>query len=80
MTKGNPNFNGNVDSYLHESALADNPPSKETYVSESGARNLLLPGVPEHRNDATEKKYLLSIRGQIQFGLDTKAFRAFVTG
>lgn len=51
LVTGNPSFNGNVDSYLHEAALADRPPSKTDY---EGLSSL---GVHEHWNNATEKKY-----------------------
>jgi uncharacterized protein DUF362 len=57
LTNGNPSFNGHVDSYLHESANADNPPSKVTYDPENDGRGLDSLGVHEHWNNVTEKKY-----------------------
>lgn len=56
-TRGNPSFNGNVDSYLHKAARANNPPSKATYDQEGDGRGLDSLGVHEHWNNATEKKY-----------------------
>ena len=46
---------GNIDNYLHEAALADNPPSGTVYAP-SGTRLKSL-GVHEHWNNATDKKY-----------------------
>jgi hypothetical protein len=51
LMTGNPSFNGNVDSYLHEAAMAEKPPSKTNY---EGLHSL---GVHEHWNNAAEKKY-----------------------
>ena len=53
----NPSFNGHVDSYLHEAALADNPPSKSTYDPEGDGTFLTSMGVHEHWNNAKEMQY-----------------------
>jgi hypothetical protein len=47
--------NGALDNYLHEAALADNPPSG-TYYAPSGVHLQSL-GVHEHWNNATNKQY-----------------------
>jgi hypothetical protein len=47
---------GNVDNYLHEAALADNPPSG-TYYHPNGNSRLNSLGVHEHWNNAQDKKY-----------------------
>ncbi|HUI09018.1 MAG TPA: DUF362 domain-containing protein [Bacteroidota bacterium] len=56
----NPNYTntyGAVDNYLHEAALADNPPSG-TYYSPSGdSVRLQSLGVHEHWNNAVAKQY-----------------------
>ena len=48
-----------VDSYLHEAALADSPPSGTFYDPDhaQGVRRLASLGVHEHWNNPTEKKY-----------------------
>jgi uncharacterized protein (DUF362 family) len=48
---------GHVDNYLHEAALAGNPPSKTVYDPDGGGTRLLSLGVHEHWNNAAEKKY-----------------------
>ena len=48
---------GSVDNYLHEAALADNPPSKTFYDPEGDGTRMKSQGVHEHWNKATEKKY-----------------------
>jgi len=50
---------GGVDDYLHESALAGNPPSKTFYDPNHAAptRRLSSLGAHEHWNNAKEKKY-----------------------
>jgi hypothetical protein len=53
----NPSFNGNVDGYLHEAALAANPPSKAKYDPEDDGSTLASLGVHEHWNNAKEMKY-----------------------
>ncbi len=57
LTEGNPSFNGNVDGYLHEAALADNSPSKTKYDPENDSSTLKSLGVHEHWNNNNEKKY-----------------------
>jgi hypothetical protein len=57
LTDGNPSFNGNADSYLHEAALADNPPSKSRYDPENNGKILVSQGVHEHWSNLKEKKY-----------------------
>jgi hypothetical protein len=57
LTRGNPSFNGHADSYLHESALADRPPSRTKYDPENDGRTLASLGVHEHWNNVAEKKY-----------------------
>jgi hypothetical protein len=46
-----------VQDYLHEMALADNPPSGTFYDPEGDGTRLTSMGVHEHWNNATEKKY-----------------------
>jgi parallel beta-helix repeat protein len=46
-----------VDNYLHEGALADNPPSGVFYDPEGDGTRLESLGVHEHWNNATQKKY-----------------------
>jgi len=48
---------GNPDNYLHEAALAGNPPSGTVYDPEKDGARLASLGVHEHWNNATEKKY-----------------------
>lgn len=50
---------GGVDDYLHEAALADNPPSGTFYDPDhsTGTRRLAGLGVHEHWNNPNEKKY-----------------------
>jgi hypothetical protein len=50
-----PMVRGNADNYLHESALADNPPSKTVYTP--SGKKLASLGVHEHWNNPNEKKY-----------------------
>ena len=57
MTNGNSCFNGNQDNGLHESALANNPPSGTIYDPENDGTRLKSLGVHEHWNNNTEKKY-----------------------
>ena len=57
LTNGNPSFNGNQDNALHESALANNPPSGTRYDPENDGTILQSLGVHEHWNNNTEKKY-----------------------
>jgi hypothetical protein len=55
LNKNFTNTYGYVDNYLHEAALADNPPSGTVYAP-SGTRLKSL-GVHEHWDNATDKKY-----------------------
>jgi hypothetical protein len=48
---------GHVDNYLHEAALAGNPPSGTVYDPDGDGARLSSLGVHEHWNNATEKKY-----------------------
>jgi uncharacterized protein (DUF362 family) len=48
---------GAVDNYLHEMALANQPPSKTVYDPEKDGKPLASQGVHEHWNNAVEKKY-----------------------
>lgn len=48
---------GNIDNYLHEAALANNPPSGTVYDPERDGSKLASLGVHEHWNNATDKKY-----------------------
>ncbi|MGB9603773.1 MAG: DUF362 domain-containing protein [Verrucomicrobiia bacterium] len=55
----NPARNNGVDDYLHEAALANDPPSKTFYDPnhESPTQRLASLGVHEHWNNPVEKKY-----------------------
>ncbi len=64
MTRRNPSFNGQVDGYLHEAALADNPPSKAKYDPENDGTTLKSLGVHEHWNNAQDKKYSRNLGGK----------------
>lgn len=46
-----------IDSYLHEAALADNPPSGVVYDPEGDGARLSSLGVHEHWNNPIDKKY-----------------------
>jgi uncharacterized protein (DUF362 family) len=48
---------GHVDNYLHEAALAGNPPSGTVYDPDGAGTRLSSLGVHEHWNNAAEKKY-----------------------
>ena len=48
---------GYPDNYLHEMALADNPPSGTFYDPERDGTGLTSMGVHEHWNNAVQKKY-----------------------
>ena len=47
----------NIDYYLHEAALADNPPSGMLYAPHGDGQRLPSLGVHERWNNAQEKKY-----------------------
>jgi hypothetical protein len=51
------NVNGNVDNYLHEAALAENPPSGMDYNPGNRAVHLKSLGVHEHWNSFADKQY-----------------------
>ncbi len=53
----NPCFNGNIDGYLHEAALAGKPPSGAVYDPERDGTVLKSLGVHEHWNNSTDKQY-----------------------
>jgi hypothetical protein len=56
----NPNYTytyGAVDNYLHEAALADNPPSGTIYHPSGDGVRLQSLGVHEHWNNAVDKQY-----------------------
>jgi len=57
LYEGNPGFNGNQDSQLHECALANNPPSNTKYDPENDGTGLQSLGVHEHWNNPADKKY-----------------------
>jgi len=46
-----------VDNYLHEAALADNPPSRSFYDPDGDGTRLASLGVHEHWNNPVDKKY-----------------------
>jgi len=48
---------GNPDNYMHEAALADNPPSRTFYDPEGDGTRLESMGVHEHWNNPVQKKY-----------------------
>jgi hypothetical protein len=48
---------GNPDNYLHEAALADEPPSGTVYDPENDAAPLTSLGVHEHWNNPKDKQY-----------------------
>lgn len=53
---GYPQYSG-TDDYLHEAALADNPPSGATYDPNNDGIGLSSLGTHEHWNNATDKQY-----------------------
>lgn len=53
----NTDVTGNPDNYLHEAALADNPPSGTSYDPESDGTRLASLGVHEHWNNPVDKQY-----------------------
>ena len=54
---------GGADDYLHEAALANDPPSGVFYDSDHASKTKRLPslGVHEHWNNAQEKKYSVNL-------------------
>jgi hypothetical protein len=66
-----------VDDYLHEAALANNPPSGTFYDPDHATPTKRLPslGVHEHWNNAQEKKYSRNLgkgQGIELLGVDIK--------
>jgi acid phosphatase class B len=58
VTKGNPSFTPDLDNFLHESALADNPPSGFRYDPENNGKYIKQSlGVHEYWNNPKDKKY-----------------------
>lgn len=53
----------NCDNYLHEAALADNPPSGTYYINQLNGQRLPSLGVHEHWNNAVEKLYSRNLGG-----------------
>ena len=53
---------GNVDNYLHESALANNPPSGVKYDPAKTGTALKSLGVHEHWNNKTDKQYTRNLK------------------
>ncbi len=51
------NVYGNVDNYLHEAAMADNPPSETFYDPDGEGKGLSSLGVHEHWNNPEDKQY-----------------------
>jgi hypothetical protein len=54
--------NDTIDNYLHETALAHDPPSTTLYDPEGDGFGPNSPGVHEHWNNATEKLYSRNLR------------------
>ena len=52
-----PDVTGNVDNYLHEAALANNPPSGSKYAPNGDGVRLQSLGVHEHWNNPTDRLY-----------------------
>jgi hypothetical protein len=48
---------GAADNYLHEAALAHQPPSKTCYAPEGDGKRLQSLGVHEHWNNPAQKQY-----------------------
>jgi hypothetical protein len=57
LIKGNNSLNAHVDSFLHESALAHQPPSGVVYDPEQDGTEIASLGVHEHWNNPVDKKY-----------------------
>ncbi|MCU0662074.1 MAG: DUF362 domain-containing protein [Myxococcota bacterium] len=58
----------NTDNYLHESALADNPPSGTNYAPDGAT--LASQGVHEHWNNVNEKKYSRNLNPATGTGIE----------
>jgi hypothetical protein len=61
---------GAVDNYLHEAALANNPPSGTFYSPSGDSIRLQSLGVHEHWNNATEKKYSRNLNPATGTGIE----------
>ncbi|HIQ19957.1 MAG TPA: DUF362 domain-containing protein [Planctomycetes bacterium] len=64
---------GAVDNYLHEAALADQPPSKTRYAPDGNGRTLSSLGVHEHWNSPEKKQYSRNLDTGQGIELVTKA-------
>ncbi|MHC4752362.1 MAG: right-handed parallel beta-helix repeat-containing protein [Planctomycetota bacterium] len=65
---------GNPDNYLHEMALADNPPSGTFYDPEDDGTRLESLGVHEHWNNPVDKKYSRNLQTGDGIELVTPSF------
>ena len=54
---GAARVSGNADNYMHEAALANNPPSGTRYDPEGDGTVLESLGVHEHWNNSVDRKY-----------------------
>lgn len=65
QTQSNPEVMGagdTVDNFLHEAALADNPPSGTFYDPEADGNNLPSLGVHEHWKEPVKKQYTRNLK------------------
>jgi len=56
---------GNVDNYLHEAAMANNPPSGVFYNSDGDGVRMKSLGVHEHWSNATKKSYSRNLNKKV---------------
>jgi len=56
-----PGLQGGADDYLHEAALADDPPSQTTYQPDGAGHPLTSLGVHEHWNNPLDKQYSVNL-------------------
>ena len=78
----NKNFTfsyGYIDNYLHEAALANNPPSGTFYAPNGDGVRLQSLGVHEHWNNATDKLYSRNIDPQNGKGIELVQLTGKVT-
>jgi hypothetical protein len=61
---------GAVDNYLHEAALANNPPSGTNYSPSGDGVRLQSLGVHEHWNNASDKKYTRNLNPTTGTGIE----------
>jgi hypothetical protein len=61
---------GAVDNYLHEAALANNPPSGAFYSPSGDSVRLQSLGVHEHWNNAADKKYTRNLNPSTGTGIE----------